>query len=243
MLHFTSNLCNLTIDATDGEMGKIKDIYLNGSTWKIRYTIVDTRKWLPERKVLLPPSVFIGIDEDNEKVEVGYEKSTIKNRPSVPENSDLIRDKENKLMNAFDWDWPNQVLVSGEQRPLGMFRRSEQEATEGTQSRQDEEEEALLLEHRDNNLRSHKEIIGARVHAKDGKIGKLIDFIYDEDWYIRYLVLISNDFNKSGHYVYSTDKISSIDWFEADIYLNELMNNFKMRHEFPDKTDILNVLQ
>lgn len=44
--------CNLT--AKDGDFGKIDDVFLDDKSWSIRYLVVDTAKWLPDRKLLIP---------------------------------------------------------------------------------------------------------------------------------------------------------------------------------------------
>lgn len=239
MYYFTSSLLAYNINATDGEMGKIKDLYMD-ENWNVRYVIVDTRKWLPERKVLLPPSAFSGIHEEDETVDVEYDKSTVKDSPTVPENTDLTRDKENQLINYFGW-YRDDVLISAEQRPLGLFRGQE-EAERHRYSDELMEEEDRLLEHRDNNLRSHQELIGARVHAKDGKIGKIIDFIRDDTWNIKYIVLTSTDLQVQDHYRYPVEQITSIDWYEGDVYLDETMKSFENKRDFPKKEDMLHTL-
>lgn len=182
MYYLTSSLLTYNIDATDGEMGKIKDIYIDDNDWKIRYVIVDTRKWLPERKVLLPPDIFIGVNTEKEAMEVEYDKNTIKNSPPVPEGTDLTRDKENQLFNYFGWTryWHDDVILSGEKRPLGRVGSNEEEWYERIANPvYDADEEELIRQHRDNNLRSYEEIMQARVHGKNGKLGKVANFIYD----------------------------------------------------------------
>ena len=92
MMRLTSQLKQFNIHATDGELGKIKDFYFDDRNWEIRYAIVDTRKWLPGRKVLLSPNSFIEVDETNESVNVEFDKLMIRNSPPVPENEDLIQE-------------------------------------------------------------------------------------------------------------------------------------------------------
>lgn len=244
MNYLTTTLQTYNIDATDGEMGKIRDFYLDDRTWKIRYAIVDTRKWLPERKVLLSPTSFIGVNEENETLEVEYDKETIKKSPKVPEDSDLSREKENQLIKYFGWSryWPDDVLISGDQRPLGVFHKQSERIQ---QSHEDFEREQLLEDHRDNkksNLRSHEEILLARVHGKDGKLGKLVDFIYNDDWQIKYFIFQSTDYSKDEFYFYPVDNITNIDWFEGDFYLNETMESFQNKITFDKKQDILDLI-
>ncbi|WBX80092.1 PRC-barrel domain-containing protein [Virgibacillus salarius] len=45
-MFLTSELKNYKIHASDGVMGKVKDLYFDDNKWAIRYAVVDTRKWL-----------------------------------------------------------------------------------------------------------------------------------------------------------------------------------------------------
>ena len=42
MLHNTKDLKNLAIQATDGEIGKVKDLYFDDDAWVLRYFVVET---------------------------------------------------------------------------------------------------------------------------------------------------------------------------------------------------------
>ena len=48
-----------TIDAVDGEIGSVDDLYFDDQTWSVRYLIVDTGKWLSGRKVLVAPDAIV----------------------------------------------------------------------------------------------------------------------------------------------------------------------------------------
>jgi len=93
-------------------MGKIKDLYIEEETWKIRYAIVDTRKWLPERKVLLPPTAFIRVNDEEQSLVVEYDKEMIKNSPPLPEEQDLTSDKESQLTKYFGWSFNYPICPS-----------------------------------------------------------------------------------------------------------------------------------
>jgi len=43
------------VEASDGEIGHVEDFLVDDRTWAIRYLIVDTRDWLPGKKVLISP--------------------------------------------------------------------------------------------------------------------------------------------------------------------------------------------
>jgi hypothetical protein len=43
------------IQATDGDIGHVEDFVVDDEVWALRYVVVDTRNWLPGRKVLWYP--------------------------------------------------------------------------------------------------------------------------------------------------------------------------------------------
>lgn len=56
MLRNIKGLRGFTIEAADGQMGKVHDLLFDGRTWAVRYLVVDTGSWLPGRKVLIAAS-------------------------------------------------------------------------------------------------------------------------------------------------------------------------------------------
>ena len=50
------------IEATDGEIGHVDDLIVDDETWTIRYMPVDTRNWMPGRRVLVAPAWVTAID-------------------------------------------------------------------------------------------------------------------------------------------------------------------------------------
>ena len=54
-LRSANEVINYRIGATDGEIGHVEDFIVDDETWAIRYMVIDTRNWLPGRKVLVAP--------------------------------------------------------------------------------------------------------------------------------------------------------------------------------------------
>ena len=57
MLRSVTHLQGVTIQATDGEIGKVDQFYFDDETWAIRYLVVNTNRWLAGRLVLVSPSL------------------------------------------------------------------------------------------------------------------------------------------------------------------------------------------
>lgn len=52
MITNAKNLKDLTIRATDGELGTVVQFYFDDDTWAIRYLMVETGGWLGEQASL-----------------------------------------------------------------------------------------------------------------------------------------------------------------------------------------------
>lgn len=240
MYFYTSELKNYSIHAKDGEMGKIKDIYFNDQNWGIRYAIVDTRKWLPGRKVLLPPDIFINVDKDEAYVAVEYDKEMVRNSPPVPENEDLSKEQENNLVDYYGWNgFQDNVLLGTERGPIGTF-----EPNRTVNGKVPEELHLQREQNRDkneNHLRSEDETIGFKVHAKDGKLGRLVDMIYDpEQWKMNYIVVNSNEnLSEEELYIYRVEQITTVDWFEKDLYIDDSVKRIASNKPFASRNEII----
>ena len=53
MIRSVKHLKAFDIQATDGSIGSIEDLYFDDERWTIRYVVADTGKWLPGRRVLI----------------------------------------------------------------------------------------------------------------------------------------------------------------------------------------------
>lgn len=53
MLRTAGHLKGVTIEAMDGDIGSVQDLYYDDQTWTVRYLVVDTGTWLPGRQVLI----------------------------------------------------------------------------------------------------------------------------------------------------------------------------------------------
>ena len=58
------------IQASDGELGHVDDYIFDDETWTIRYLVVDTKNWLPGRKVLVAPLWIENINWAEAKVHI-----------------------------------------------------------------------------------------------------------------------------------------------------------------------------
>jgi len=85
------------IAATDGDIGHVEDLLVDEDGWIVRYLIVDTRNWLPGRKVLIAPDWVSGVDWLNEKVAMQATRDKIKGGPEYAPDKEIDRRFEHDL--------------------------------------------------------------------------------------------------------------------------------------------------
>jgi hypothetical protein len=96
------------IQATDGDIGHVKDFLVDDRTWAIRYMIVDTRNWLPGRKVLIAPEWISHLSWTDSTVHVSMTREQIRNSPEYDPSRPIERDEELRLYEYYGrpgyWD-------------------------------------------------------------------------------------------------------------------------------------------
>jgi hypothetical protein len=89
------------IQATDDEIGHVEDFILDDETWTIGYMVVDTRNWLPGRKVLVAPAWINSIDWSEGKVGVALTREQVKNSPEYDPSAPVNREHEARLYDFY----------------------------------------------------------------------------------------------------------------------------------------------
>ncbi len=85
------------IDAVDGEIGHVEDYLIDDKDWVIRYVVVDTRDWLPGRKVLISPGWVEKVDWAETAVGVALTREQVESSPEYDPDKPPSRDYEERL--------------------------------------------------------------------------------------------------------------------------------------------------
>ena len=67
--------------ATDGSIGEVDDFVFDDENWAIRHLVVDTRKWLPGKHVLISPEQIDHVSWEEREVYVRMTRDGVKNAP------------------------------------------------------------------------------------------------------------------------------------------------------------------
>jgi hypothetical protein len=213
MLRPFSQIKNFALAARDGEIGKVKELYFDDQNWIVRYVVVDTGGWLTGRKVLLLPSSIGAIAEESKLIAVHLTKERIENSPPIDADKPVSRQHEEEWHRYYGysgyWLVPEAIAFGAMPVVTGVEAQAADEARRAKGSE----------EHCDPHLCSTSEVTDYSIHAADGEIGKVDDFIIDDEgWAIRYVVILRSWW--AGKKVFlSPEWIEHVSWEESEIFV------------------------
>ncbi|RJP79713.1 MAG: PRC-barrel domain containing protein [Candidatus Zixiibacteriota bacterium] len=89
------------ISAVDDDIGHAEDFLVDDESWDLRYLVVDTRNFLPGRKVIVSTQWITGIDWPDSRVSVDLTADDIKNSPEYDPKAPINRDYEERLYTHY----------------------------------------------------------------------------------------------------------------------------------------------
>ncbi len=193
------------LHARDGEIGRLKEILFDDRYWSLRYFVVHTGNWLLGKDVLIVPSMVSSINEDDLCLNVELTREQIENSPEVDTSLPISRHAESEFHGYYGLSpyWMNDPMF-GELPEIVP-------AAEAEPPREPDQP----------HLRSSSAVTGYHIHAQDGEIGHVEDFILDDgDWGIRYLEVNTRNWLPGRHVLVAPIWIHSIDWREEEVIVN-----------------------
>jgi hypothetical protein len=209
MLRSAKKIIGYHIQATDEVMGKVDDFLFEDTSWMIRYVVADTGDWLPGRLVVLSPISMGQVDWDNRKLSVMLTRQQIENSPSLAQHQPISRQQEIKLHEYYMWApyWSQYTTTT--QPPVPAVAVVQKEVANTEESGEE------------SHLHSMREVIGYDIHASDGGIGHVDDFIVDDDtWRIQYMIIDTRNWLPGKHVILPPDWARQVDWFGKEIYVD-----------------------
>lgn len=225
MLQSLKKLEGYTIRATDGDIGSIENFYFHDTDWHIRYIVVNTGTWLAGRRVLLSPSIAGMPDTATGVLPVSLTRQKVKDSPDIDFEKPVSRRMEEQLWQYYGWPayWAPDILIPGSEMapppPPAMATLAAPEVsppiTEG-----------------ELNLRSTHEVLGYHMQAIDSELGHVEDFLGDENWVIRYMVVDTRNVLPGKKILVAPQWIDRIRWEDRKTYVNLDSNALKTSPEF-----------
>lgn len=214
MLRSLRNLEGSTLHATDGELGSVRRALFDDQAWGLRYLVVQTGGWLRGREVLISPLAVKRIDDDGDSISVDLTREQVRNSPDVDTHKPVSRQHEIDYAGYYGYApyWGGPYMGSTSEHPVMTPIPPSPE----DRARADREAEVAP---EDIHLRSTDEVRGYGIHASDGNIGHVDDFLFDDDdWTIRYLEIDTRNWWPGGKTVLiATQWIDEIDWTASTV--------------------------
>jgi hypothetical protein len=214
MLWNASSLIGYAIEATDGAIGSVDNLLFDDRSWAIRWLVVDTGVWLPGRHVLLPPSRLDEPDVAHRRFPVRLTRRQVEGSPDLDTDAPVSRQYETELYSYYGWT-PYWV---GGYAPLGGIVAPVAQPplmTAGSKPG------IVVTDQGDPHLRATREVSGYDVHAADGDIGHVDDFLVDsDDWTIRYAVADTMNWWPGKKVLLAPQWLKGIDWVEGAVRAN-----------------------
>ncbi len=211
MLRSVNEQLGYDLLATDGEMGKVNDILFDDETWEVRYMVVETGSWLSRRKVLIAPDALGQPQWEPKRIPVFLTMEQIEKSPDIDLDKPVSLQHQVKLHEYYSWPayWmpePSHIMAPP-QVPLAE----------------------AVPEEVDSHLRSCNEVTGYHIHALDGEIGHVEDFILDDEvWSIRYMIVDTRNWLPGRKVLISPTWIDNVSWSNRMVYvdlLSEVIEN------------------
>ena len=225
------SLTGFTMGATDGEIGKVKEFYFDDHTWTIRYLIVETGSWLNNRKVLIAPEALLKPDWEHGIFPVNLTKEQIKNSPDIDTEQPVSRQHEIEMYEYYPWTsyWGGGYWGGGAD-PAGMLSQVYEPIK---QENLGENSVAAHDSSGNPNLRSTHKVKGYTIHASDGEIGDVEDFIIDDStWKLDFLVVDTGHWFPGKKVLISPKLIKEIDWDTSTVVVNATEEEVKNSPEY-----------
>jgi hypothetical protein len=219
MLWQASAINGYAIAASDGPIGTVSDFLFDDASWRVRWLVVDTGNWLSGRKVLLPPSALGRVDAKEEEFSVTLTRQQVKDSPEIDTDRPVSRQLETSVYDYYGWSpyWGSGFYMGG----YGYMPGSGMASPYLGGRRRDEEIAEAQADRDDVHLRSVEAVTGYHIHASDGEIGHVEDFLVEDgDWSIHYLVVDTKNWWPGKKVLVSSRSAGEIDWMDRLVNLD-----------------------
>jgi uncharacterized protein YrrD len=227
MLNQAKALKGYKLNSRDGEIGSVKDFYFDDQHWTIRYLVADTGNWLTGRQVLLSPYALGAIDSVGKAIAVDLTKKQIEQSPSLDSDKPVSRQFEESY-NGF-YGMP---MYWGGGYSWGAYPYPIQDRTKWGENTRSEHSW-------DPTLRSTHAVTGYHIHATDGEIGHVEDFIIDsETWAIRYLIVGTRNWWPGKKILISPQWIDRVSWAASSVVVSLSQETIKKSPEYNEASQL-----
>jgi uncharacterized protein YrrD len=89
------------VAASDDDIGHVEDLLVEDEGWQVRWIVVDTRNWLPGRKVVIPVGWLAWVSWSEQQIGVGVTRAQVESSPEYRPSQALDADYQNALASHY----------------------------------------------------------------------------------------------------------------------------------------------
>jgi hypothetical protein len=239
MLRRSQEMLGADLVADDGNIGTLHDIFLDDETWTVRYIAVDTGLWLG-RLVLVSPISVESPDWQGRQIPLTLTRTEIENSPDLLSRPRLTRDEEREFAEYYGYPfyWSGPSLWAWADRPAGLTDAPPSghvppAALDG------DTPDVAAADAMTTSIFSGQDIRGYHIHALDGEIGHIDDFIIDEaTWSVRYLQIDTSNWIGGKTVLLATQWVQRIDPADGKIHVEVTKDRIENSPAFDPGTSI-----
>lgn len=211
MLRSLKALEDYKVNATDGDIGSVRDFYFDDEHWTVRYLVVDTGGfWAGPSQVLISPIAFGNVDWTTRKFHLDLLREKVKNSPHIGLDKPVSREYERDYFRYYNW--PYYWGYGGVWGDWGY---------PGVLAKTPWSEPLVETPPRETHRISVREVSGYRIMGSDEEIGHVQDIIVDdESWAIRYLVVDTRNWWSGKSVILAPHWIERIDPATQTVHIN-----------------------
>jgi len=228
MLYSIKEFFNFDVEGTDGKAGRVVDFLYDDEFWVCRYVVIDTGTLLKPKEVCIPMLCLVDpfMDENHQAIQLALTVAQIEQSPTIDDHETVSRRHEERLAEYYAvpqyWDggdlWgfgPTPVIPSGWVAKDRALAASHDESDTS-----------------ETHLRSSRETLGYRAHAKGDDLGSVVDmFVGSNAWQIRRFLVDLNSWLPGGLVPIEAEEIDEISWSDKQFKLSVSKHEIKGRAE------------
>ncbi len=232
MLINAKHLKGLEIQATDGQLGTVEEIYYEDETWAIRYLTIDTGGWLSGRQVLISPISVVQADWQEKSLSVSLTKKQVENSPDIDTHQPVSRQHEANYHGYYGYPyyWGGPYLWG-----TGFYPGDLASATASPVDSLDKIRTGSMDAH----LRTTEALIGCHIEASDGEAGHVDGLIVDtKAWAIRYIEVATRDWWPGKKILLSPAWIERVTPEDSKLYVSFSRETMKTSPEYAESLPV-----
>nr|MBC7613946.1 PRC-barrel domain-containing protein [Pseudopedobacter sp.] len=232
MQHTINSLIGFKMDATDGEIGEVKEFYFDDESWAIRYLVLETGNWFFHKKVLIAPQALLSPDWKNKNFPINLTKAQIKSSPDIDTDQPISLRQEIEMYGHYAWQryGGSGFYAGGTAGVMDLPPIIDEEIIKANDPAVDHTKE-------DPHLRSTEIVTGYHIHAIDGEIGHVKDFMMDDQtWTLTNLLIDTHNWFGGKKVLIPVRHVKEILWADYKINLDTTTAFIKDEPSFKEES-------